>query len=270
MNKTILITGATDGIGLATARMLVEQGHRVLLHGRNQTKLDAVAADLAELPGGSAAERYMADLSSLDDVEALAATVSEHHPHLDVLINNAGVFKVADTTTESGLDVRFVVNTVAPYLLTRRLLSRMDSASRVINLSSAAQAPVDLDALAGHGGPLDDFAAYAQSKLALTMWTRHMADELGRAGPTVIAVNPGSLLATKMVKQGFGTAGNDIRIGAGILVRAALDADFAETTGLYFDNDKGRFGDPHPDAGDPEKSMAVVRAIDAVVGRTTA
>ena len=160
--------------------------------------------------------------------------------------------------------MRFVVNTIAPYLLTQRLLPLMETSARVINLSSAAQAPVDLAALAG-GRKLDDMAAYAQSKLALTMWSRHLALVLGKDGPVVVAVNPGSMLGSKMVKEAFGVAGGDIGIGAKILVRAALSDEFADASGSYFDNDAGRFAEPHPDALDPRKSAQVVQAIEALL-----
>ena len=147
MSKTILLTGATDGIGLETAKMLVAMGHRVLVHGRNPQKLAAVEKTLTKLAGGGSVESYVADLSRMADVEALASAVTEQHEKLDVLINNAGVFKTADTVTADGLDVRFVVNTIAPYLLTQRLLPLLGKTGRVINLSSAAQAPVNLQAL---------------------------------------------------------------------------------------------------------------------------
>lgn len=263
MTKTILLTGATDGIGLATAKMLVEQGHTVLLHGRNAAKLDAVADDLSALSGGGRTETYIADLSDMAAVEALAKAVTEKHATLDVLINNAGVLKTPDPITKDGLDVRFVVNTLAPYLLTQRLLPLLGTAGRVVNLSSAAQAPVNVKAIAG-GVPMDDMAAYAQSKLAITMWSRAMA-QANPDGPMVVAVNPGSLLASKMVKEGFGVAGKDITIGADILVRAALSDEFADASGQYFDNDSGRFASPHPDGLDDGKIAAVVGAIEGIL-----
>lgn len=264
MPKTILITGATDGIGLATAQTLVAQGHTVLIHGRNAAKLSEVQKTLAALPGAGAVESLVADLSRLAEVETLAEAVAAKHKRLDVLINNAGVLKTPQTRTPEGLDVRFVVNTIAPYLLTLRLLPLLGAGSRVVNLSSAAQAPVDLDALAGRTR-LNDMPAYAQSKLAITMWSRQMAIDLGDRGTMVVAVNPGSLLATKMVKEGFGLAGSDIRIGADLLVRAALSDDFAHASGRYFDNDAGRFAQPHPDALDPRKTAQLVQAIEALL-----
>ncbi len=267
MQKIILVTGSTDGIGLETARMLVLQGHHVLLHGRNQAKLEEVERTLSALPDGGRVESYVADLSRMADVKALAGAVTEKHASLDVLINNAGVFKTPEPNTQDGHDVWFAVNTIAPYLLTQRLLPLLAASGRVINLSSAAQSPVDPEALAGRVRLTDDLTAYAQSKLALTMWSRSLALSLKDEGPAIIAVNPGSMLGTKMVKQGFGVAGADIRIGADILIRAALTDEFEIASGQYFDNDSGQFASPHPDALDPEKSAEIVLVIEAVLAK---
>jgi NAD(P)-dependent dehydrogenase (short-subunit alcohol dehydrogenase family) len=269
MSKTILITGSTDGIGLETARMLATLGHQVLLHGRNSRKLENAQHSLSSLSGGGRVEGYVADLSRRPDVENLAQAVAATHSKLDVLINNAGVFKTAETRTADGLDVRFAVNTLAPYLLTRKLLPLLGASGRVINLSSAAQSPVEADALAGRVRLSDDFNAYAQSKLALTMWSRALALSLDAEGPAIIAVNPGSMLGTKMVKEGFGVAGGDVRIGAEILVRAALDEEFAAASGQYFDNDTGRFAPPHRDALDLRKSREIIRTMEAIFGEAT-
>ena len=269
MQKTILITGSTDGIGLEAAKVLYSQGHHVLLHGRNPTKLEAAEKTLSELSGNGGVESYLADLSRMADVEALGQAISDSQSQLDVVINNAGILRTTDTFTNDGFDIRFAVNTFAPCLLTHRLLPLLGPTARVINLSSAAQSPVNLEALAGRTKISDQLNAYAQSKLALTMWSRSMAHSHEENGPVFIAVNPGSLLATKMVKEGFGMAGNDIRIGADILIRAALSDEFAEASGLYFDNDKGRFASPHTDAFDPQKCQEVVRVIETVLVETT-
>jgi NAD(P)-dependent dehydrogenase (short-subunit alcohol dehydrogenase family) len=268
MQKTILITGSTDGIGLETAKMLVSLGHHVLLHGRNPSKLEEAEKMLSALPGGGRVESYVADLSRMAEVEALAKAVAEKHAKLDVLINNAGVYSAPDPVTQDGLDVRFAVNTIAPYLLTQQLLPLLGSSGRVINLSSAAQSPVDPEALVGRV-KLSDGAAYAQSKLALTMWSRTMALSLKDDGLAFIAVNPGSMLGSKMVKQAFGVDGGDIRIGAEILSRAALADEFATASGQYFDNDSGQFASPHPDALNPQKSEEIVRVIEAVLVEIT-
>lgn len=268
MQKSILITGSTDGIGLATATMLVSMGHHVLLHGRNSAKLEEAERALSALTGGGHVESYVADLSRMDDVEALAKAVAKKHAKLDVLINNAGVYKTSNHFTQDGLDVRFAVNTIAPYLLTQRLLPLLGTSGRVVNLSSAAQSPVNLKALAEEVG-LSDGAAYAQSKLALTMWSREMALSLNDHGPAIIAVNPGSMLGSKMVKDVFGVDGGDIRIGADILSRAALTDEFSTASGQYFDNDSGQFASPHSDALNPQKCKEIVRIIEAVLTKRT-
>lgn len=265
MAKTVLITGSTDGIGLETAKMLAAQGHTVLLHGRNAAKLNNVEQELSAKPDGGQVEGYVADLSTMADVTALAEMVTRNQPKLDVLINNAGILKTPDPITQDGLDVRFVVNTIAPYLLTERLMPRLGESARVINVSSAAQTPVNPDALSGQI-QVDDMAAYAQSKLAITMWSRLMAQTL-KSGPSIIAVNPGSLLASKMVQDGFGVAGNDIRIGADILTRAAVADEFAAASGQYFDNDSGQFAQPHPDALDDRKCEEIVRLIKTILAK---
>jgi NAD(P)-dependent dehydrogenase (short-subunit alcohol dehydrogenase family) len=264
MQKKILITGATDGIGLEAAKLLAASGHRLLLHGRNRAKL---AKAVEAVQGGEGrVEQYVADLSRMTEVESLADAVAKEHDSLDVLINNAGVFRTANPVTDDGLDVRFAVNTIAPFSLTRRLLPLLGASGRVINLSSAAQAPVNLRALAGEV-QLSDNAAYAQSKLALTMWSRALALSLGKDGPSVVAVNPGSMLGTKMVKEAYGVAGGDVGIGADILYRAALSDEFATASGKYFDNDAGRFAPPHPDALDAGKSAEVVRAVETILAK---
>lgn len=202
----------------------------------------------------------------MEQVQQLAEEVKKQHAQLDVLINNAGVYKLPNPLTVDGLDARFAVNTIAPYLLTQKLLPLFDRAGRVVNISSAAQAPVNVNALSTPP-QFDDMAAYAQSKLAITMWSFSLAQSLKDSGPAVIAVNPGSLLGSKMVKEGFGVAGGDIGIGADILSRAALSDEFAEANGQYFDNDSGQFAPPHRDALDEQKSAQVVAAIESFLSK---
>ena len=257
MTKTILITGATDGIGRLTAKMLADQGHTLLLHGRNAKKL-AAATDAV----GGKTLTFEADLSSLEETAHFAEEVRGKVDRLDVLINNAGVYKTDNPVLPNGQDVRFVVNTIAPYLLTTELLPILPKEGRVINLSSAAQTNVSVEAMRGDVR-VDDMSAYAQSKRAITLWsaalaTRHVD------GPVFIAVNPGSLLASKMVKEGFGIAGNDLSIGADVLISAALSDAFAQASGKYFDNDAGQFGAPHPAAEDPDQISAVMAALEEI------
>ena len=260
MPKTILITGTTDGIGLEAAKLLARDGHTVLVHGRSKDKLDAACAAI-----GGETQSYLADLSRSADVVGLIDAIKRDHTRLDILINNAGVLKAPNTVSPEGLDLRFMVNTIAPYMLTKGLLGLIPAEGRIINLSSAAQAPVDIAALQG-GHPTGAMDAYAQSKLAITMWSRDLAARLPD-GPIVVAVNPGSLLASKMGKEGFGVAGNDLSIGAEILYRAALAPDFADASGRYFDNDARAFGQPHPDALNTGKVSAVMQAIETTISQ---
>lgn len=261
MTKTIGITGATDGIGFETAKMLAAEGHTLLLHGRSAEKLAASAEAVAAVPGAGEVKTYRADLSDLSEVEALAEMIRADFSSLDVLINNAGVFRLADPFTKDGWDARFIVNTIAPYQLTKALLPIMGEGARVVNLSSAAQAPVNFAAFLARQ-PFGDGDAYAQSKLAITMWSADMAARLGAGGPVVVAVNPASLLASKMVKEAYGHPGYDLSIGADILTRAATSDEFGNASGRYYDNDRKVFSQPHPDALDPAKNKALVQVIE--------
>ncbi|MBF0657745.1 SDR family NAD(P)-dependent oxidoreductase [Psychrobacter sp. NG25] len=278
MQKTILITGSTDGIGKLAAIKLAQLGHNIYLHGRDANKLADVIAE-AKAAATQANQQidvdgFVADFSSLTDVQHMAdAVISKFTAaglHLDVLINNAGVFKVANSQTQEGFDVRFVVNYFAPYLLTQALLPIMSASdvkestntpsdsipARIINLSSAAQQTVSLAAMAGDT-KLSDQDAYAQSKLALTMWSMALADQVASDNINVIAVNPGSLLNTRMANDAYGQYWSPADKGANILVTLAVDDKFAHQTGQYFDNDikdgehgdeRGAFGIPHSDA----------------------
>ncbi|WP_415905673.1 SDR family NAD(P)-dependent oxidoreductase [Neptuniibacter sp. QD48_55] len=268
--KTILITGSTDGIGLATAQQLLAQGHHVLIHGRTPQKVERVIDQLSQSYSSELISGFAADLSDLNAVTSLADEVSKRYSSIDVLINNAGVFKIDQPVTDDGHDARFIVNTIAPYLLMKQLKPALAKDSRVINLASAAQAPVDIEFLLGNKSADSAMSAYAQSKLALIAWTRHLATELSNEGILIASVNPGSLLATKMVKDGFGVAGNDISQGADILIRAALSDEFSDKAGEYFDNDSGAFAQPDEDSLNPQKNEQIVQAMDSIIQQLVA
>lgn len=254
--KTILITGATQGLGRATAQALAEQGHTLILHGRDSQKLADTADDLRRF--GTQVQTELADLSDLSDAAAMAARLIALQQPIDVLINNAGVFKTAQTRA-GRFDVRFAVNTLASALLATRLLPLIPRDGRIIHLSSAAQASVDPQALDGNRS-LQDMEAYAQSKLAITLWNQAFADS-HPDGPVSLAVNPGSLLATRMVREGFGTSGNNLNIGVDILTQAALSRDFATASGRYYDNDAGRFAPRYPEA----QAREIAQQVDSLL-----
>lgn len=261
--KTILITGSTDGIGFETAKQLLGEGHNVIIHGRNPQKVKNVIEELSLL-SDNVIDSFVADLSNMMEVKELSNAIKQKYSKLDVLINNAGVFNVKDTLSKDGLDVRFIVNTIAPYFLTQELIPLFDSSSRVINLSSAAQAPVDTKALKGEVVIQNASEAYAQSKLALTMWSFLMAKELNNT-PSIIAVNPKSFLASKMVKDAYGVEGVDLSVGVDVLCRASLSDEFDNASGKYFNNDIGKFDEPHPDALNDLKCKNVIKSIEEVL-----
>ncbi|MEL6636114.1 MAG: SDR family NAD(P)-dependent oxidoreductase [Bacteroidota bacterium] len=264
MKKTILITGSTDGIGKLAAIRLAAAGHGVALHGRNAAKLARVHEEVQAAAGTEKVRSFVADFSDLAAVRQMAMEVQRDLPQLDVLLNNAGVFKSPVRQNARGLDLRMVVNYLAPYLLSRELLPLLSQSPdpRLLNLSSAAQETVSLGALSGELN-LATQEAYAQSKLALTMWSFHLAQRWSEG--TVIAINPGSLLQTKMVKEAFGRFWSPAEKGSDLLYELAVGDGYAAHSGKYYDNDRGGFGPAHPDAYEAEKIAALLRTTEALL-----
>jgi NAD(P)-dependent dehydrogenase (short-subunit alcohol dehydrogenase family) len=255
--KIILVTGSTDGIGKLTAEMLLEQGCKVILHGREQSRLQAVAPASSGVVG-----RYVANFAAPEEVQNLVRQLRLNHSVLDAVINNAGLFKACPTAKSGGIDVRFAVNTIAPYLLTHGVLPMVPTHGRIINVASAAQAPLDLER-GFNVGPAEDFTVYAQSKLALVIWTQALAREI-KEGPAIIAVNPGSLLASKIVREGLGLRGRSLSIGAKFLCEAVLSPQFADKTGAFFDNDKNAFVALNPETQNPAQVELVMNSLSAL------
>ncbi len=243
MNKTILLTGATDGIGLELGKKLAKEDHTLLLHGRNSGKLANLEKELRTINPNLKLELFQADLSLLEETKAMAETILQRGENIDVLVNNAGIFVTNQLKNPEGYDVRFMVNTVSPYVLTKMLQPLMNQESRVVNLSSAAQMPVEWAKFQGKG-EFSQGDAYAQSKLAIIMWGMELAKEPG--GPQIYAINPKSFLGSKMVKEAYGRQGYDLKFGVDILYRASFDQEFAGKSGCYYDNDSESFANPHP------------------------
>lgn len=268
--KHILITGSTDGIGKLAAIQLAQQNHHVYLHGRNTSKLESTVFEIKEISANSNIKGFLADFSNLTSVKQMAEEIQREVPRLDVLINNAGAFKTSHPITETGIDVRLMVNYLAPYLLTKELLWLLQKGNqtRIVNLSSAAQSAVFLEALEGNLD-LNSQQAYAQSKLALTMWSFDLAKKLSNT--SVIAVNPGSLLNTKMVQEAYGQHWSSADKGSSLLFDLAVSQKYEGITGKYFDNDlgdpRGRFGKAHPDAYDQKKIDDLISITENIMQR---
>ncbi|WP_405202321.1 SDR family NAD(P)-dependent oxidoreductase [Dokdonia sp. LLG6352-1] len=264
MSKTILITGSTDGIGKLAAIQLAKQGHTLYIHGRNATKVAETIATIKAESNNEHIDGFVADFSSMAAVRAMASEVNEKLTTLDVLINNAGVFKSRELFTADGLDMRMAVNYIAPYLLTTSLLDLLKKGdrTRIINLSSAAQSSVIDSVLAGTKEESQQ-ETYAQSKLALLMWSFDLA--IQEPALTVIPVNPGSLLNTNMVKEAYGHHWSPADKGATILQDLATNPNYASHSGDYFDNDKGSFGRAHTDAYSKEKRTHLIATTQQIL-----
>ena len=260
MKKTILITGSTDGIGKLVAIKLAKDSHEIYLHGRNPNKLSKVIAEIKTLSNNENVKGFTADFSDLEAVKNMVIQVGDSLDKIDVLINNAGVFNSPDALNKGGYDMRYVVNYFAAVLLTNGLLSLLKKGEnpRIINLSSAAQAPVSLEALVGEQS-ISDMEGYSQSKLALAMWSKYLAEN--EPDLIVIPVNPGSLLNTNMVKEGWGFHRSSADKGRDILYDLAVAEKYNDASGKYFDNDRGGFGAIHP-SGENKA------AIDALIKKT--
>lgn len=246
--KHILITGSTDGIGKLLALRLAKEGHFVAIHGRSDTKLAATLKEIKQQFNNENVIGFLADFSDLSAVKKMAEEVAEKMPVIDVLVNNAGVLISNGKSTTT--DIRLLVNYFAPYVLTNGILANLKAsdAPRIVNLSSAAQSTVNIQALEGKTS-LGANEAYAQSKLALTMWSFYLAVQ--EPSITVVAVNPGSLLNTKMAKEAYGQHWSPADKGVDILYDLSM-TDLAKT-GKYFDNDKGTYASAHSDAYDTNK-----------------
>ncbi len=261
MYKSIVITGSTDGIGKLTALKLAKEGHTLYLHGRDKSKLYTVVSEIKEASNNENIKGFVADFSDLKAVSNMAEQIKKDVPKIDVLINNAGIFKSKTTQNSIGLDIRIVVNYLAAFLLTNALLPILKKSEkpRIINLSSAAQSPVNKLVLCGKEYTTEN-SSYAQSKLALTMWSFHLAKQ--EPNITVIALNPGSLLNTKMVKEAFGEHWSPAEKGVDVLADLAISNAYKNDSGKYFDNDKGDpkgyFSTAHPDAYSQDKIKSLL------------
>lgn len=219
----IAITGASDGIGAAAARELSARGHSVLLIGRNEAKLAPIAGELD-------APFLVADLSSLDAVAELAATIQKDHPQLRQLVNNAGgFFGNARSETVDGFELTFQVNYLAPYLLTRLLLPELQrNRGTVINTSSGmagVMGRIDLSNLQLSRG-FNPARAYANSKLAQILFTRELKSRFDSSGLATAALHPGGV-ATNVANRAAGPIKSfyESRLGRRVMLTSEQGAD---------------------------------------------
>ena len=269
--QTILITGATDGLGRALATELATAGPTLLLHGRDDARGQQAIEEIGARTGNRRLHWLKADFASLDEVRGLADRVAAEHPQVTALVNNAGIgftSNGADRREESrdGHELRFAVNYLAGYLLTRRLLSRLaDSApARIVNVASIGQAPVDFDdvMLRKH---YDGFLAYRQSKLAQIMFTFDLAGELDPGKVTANCLHPATFMPTKMVLDAGATPASSLEEGVRATLRLVTDPGLDGVTGRFFNGTAA--AEPHPQARDLAARDRLRELSDQLCGR---
>jgi NAD(P)-dependent dehydrogenase (short-subunit alcohol dehydrogenase family) len=248
--RTIVITGTTDGLGKGLATELAPTGARLILHGRNEEKGRALLEELGPKATGELVWRG-ADLASLDEVRRLADELRDED-RIDVLVNNAGIGTAGGRRESAdGYELAFAVNYLSHFLLTRQLLPLIERSApaRIVNVSSAGQAPIDFDDVMLERG-FSGVQAYCQSKLALVMLTFDLAEELEGSGVTANCLHPGTYMPTNMVRQAGIEPVTPLDDGIAATIRLISSPELEGINGHYFDGT--RESAPHPQAEDPE------------------
>jgi NAD(P)-dependent dehydrogenase (short-subunit alcohol dehydrogenase family) len=255
--RTILITGATDGLGRALAGRLAAEGDRLLLHGRDQARLDAAADEIAAEAGGAPRPLTVrADFADLAQVRAMTGLVLELTDRLDVLVSNAGIgsglpASKGRAVSADGYELRFAVNYLAGFALTLGLLPllRATGGTRIVNVASLGQAPIDFDDVMiekGYSGS----RAYGQSKLAQITSGFTLASLVPAAEVTVNSLHPATYMPTKMVLQEVGHSIDTLARGEAATRRLVSDPALAGVTGRFYDRKTETRA--HPAAYDPD------------------
>lgn len=236
-NSNILITGASDGLGKETARMLAARGAHLILHGRNAEKTLQVMQTLQAETGNARIEIILADFSSLAQVRRMAAEIQSRYSRLDVLVNNAGLYCPKRLLTEDGFEMTFAVNYLAPFLLTNLLTPLLISSApaRIVNLSSLAHRLVWLNKNDLQGTKFFwDWVAYSQSKLLLILFSNYLAKQIEQSQVTTNALHPGIIPGTNVLRNGWIKCFSTREMGARTIVNLATNPELEGITGAYF------------------------------------
>jgi NAD(P)-dependent dehydrogenase (short-subunit alcohol dehydrogenase family) len=271
--QTILLTGATDGLGRALAGELAAAGATLALHGRDQARGLETVRDLRERTGNHKLHWFRADLASLDEVRTLAARLKADLDRIDVLVGNAGIGATVPgdgqrQVSRDGYELRFAVNYLSHYLLARSLLPslRASAPARIVSVSSVGQAPVDFDDVMLERD-YDGVRAYCQSKLAQVMFTIDLAEELRGTGVTANCLHPATFMPTKMVVAAGVQPVSTLEQGVQATLRLVTAPELDQVTGRYFNGT--RPARPSPQADDPAARRRLRDLSDQLTGLAT-
>ncbi len=237
--KTVLITGSTDGIGKQTAFEIAKKQAKIIIHGKNTGKLKNTVDEIMNKTGNKNIDYIKGDLSSLREIENMGNLIKEKYDKIDVLINNAGIFSHKKIITEDGFELTFQVNYLSHFYLTYLLfdLLKKDNLSRIINVSSMAHSSnLDFDNIQGELN-YNGYTAYSYSKLLNILFTFELSDRIKDTAITVNCLHPG-VINTKLLRDGWGFGGNSVKEGAKTSVYLASSEDVSDITGEYFVNKK--------------------------------
>lgn len=254
VGKKCLITGATSGLGLATAHALAQQGAELIVVGRNPAKCERTVKKIKNSTGNDSIRYQIADLSSQKDIRTLADEFKNNHSSLDVLVNNAGAKFMEKKVTVDGLEMTFALNHLGYFLLTNLLLEALKNGknARIVNVSSGAHSgcrTIDFENLQGEKN-FDGRAAYALSKLCNVLFTYELARRLSGTNITVNALSPGGVATNFSRNNGLVPwarhivshllTGNLVgpKKGAETIVYLAASPEAEGITGKYFHNQK--------------------------------
>lgn len=265
--RRCVVTGATHGIGRATAQALAALGATVVVHGRDAAAVDAVRREIAASTGNGAIAGVVADFASLSDVRRMARELAAER--VDVLVNNAGTMLRSRETTADGFERQFGVNHLAPFLLTNLLLDALPSGARIVNVASEAhrRARLDFEDLQLERGKYNGMRAYGASKLANVLFTAELARRLAGTGVTANSLHPGMVYTNIFSGLGggakiFAAVGRLLLLsperGAATPVYLAASPDVSGVTGKYFERCR-----PRPPAAAADDAAAAARLWEA-------
>ncbi len=237
MSKQVLITGSTDGIGRQAAIDLAKKNYNVIVHGRIDESVNQALEEIQQASGRNDLRGFSGDFESLGQVKQLADKLKDELDHLDILINNAGIFQKERRLTQDNYEKTFQVNYLAHYLLTLLLmpLLRKSNGARVVNVSSMVHSTaIDFDNLQGEQNFVGS-KAYGISKLCNVLFAYKLARETENENTTSNCLHPG-VISTKLLKQNYGDIGSAVQEGSDNIVYVATSDAVEGVSGKYFVN----------------------------------